>query len=243
VKVHGIVGIVRGDRAVLLVPGRPKVVRAPERGLELLDSPPGGGAGVGLVVGTGVVLVVGTGVVLVSVGVVLVSVLEGVATEASTGPGGGSILGLAVRKFSATKEPSASCVIDVMGTSVASCVKVLPPSTERWVRSRSGKLPESTCSLKETRTTRGSRPPDADGNDSAKGNCMNDALPDRLPGSTSPLTTVVSPPMPNPVTDGAAMADVAIPATNRLALATALTNFIYPTADPSPRCLPTNTKI
>jgi len=62
----------------------------------------------------------------------------GAPAAGSTGPGGGSTPGLDVRKFRATRELSASCAIDAIGTSVASGVKALPPSTERRVRNRSG---------------------------------------------------------------------------------------------------------
>ena len=97
------------------------------------------------VVGAGtvvaVVAVVGAGTVVAVVAVVgagTVVAVVAVAAGGSTGPGGGSRPGLAVRKFSATREPSASCVIEVIGTSVPRGVKILPPSTERRVRSRSG---------------------------------------------------------------------------------------------------------
>jgi hypothetical protein len=101
--------------------------------------------GVAVLVSVGV----GDGAVLVSVGVGVVTAPVGVGVVAggATGPGGGLMPILAVRKFNATRELSASCVIALIGTSVASGVKVLPPSTERRVRSRSGNAPESTCSL------------------------------------------------------------------------------------------------
>jgi len=57
---------------------------------------------------------------------------------------------------------------------------------------------------------------------------------DRSLGSANPFATTVSLPTPIPVTDGTAIAAVAVPATNRPALATTLMNLIRRTVDPSP---------